>query len=83
MIKKGWFVVKEVRAWEWVEDLDMFCWVEKTHERITKNRETKEEADNDFTELGFNTNTKTIVQCQDEIKLNKTWIRHIVQYGRV
>ena len=24
-----WFVVKEVRAWEWVDDLNMFCWVQK------------------------------------------------------
>ena len=42
-------------------------------------RETKEEADMDFAELGFAIKPNAIVQCHDEIKKEKYWVRHIVQ----
>jgi hypothetical protein len=79
MRKLVWFVVKEVRKWEWVDDLNMFCWVEKSHEHITPDRDTEEEANQDFAELGFTLSPTATVQCQDCIKKSELWTRYIVQ----
>lgn len=76
-----WFVVKEVRAWEWVEHLDMYCWVSKSHERITPERNTEEEANEDFARLGFRLSSTACVQCNDEINIGEFWVRYIVQMG--
>lgn len=76
-----WFVVKEVRKWEWVDELNMFCWVEESHEHITPDRDTEEEANQDFENLGFVFSDRAHVQCHDEIKIGKSWTRHIVQCG--
>lgn len=76
-----WFVVKEVRKWELVDELNMFCWVEESHEHITPDRDTEEEANQDFAELGFALSPTATVQCHDEIKIGKSWTRHIVQCG--
>lgn len=78
--KQEWFVVKQTYDWEWVEDLNMFCWVNKTHSQFTQSRATQEEATKDFTELGFklNPSPNVVVQCQD-IKKGKSWTRYIVQ----
>ena len=42
-------------------------------------RETQEEADKDFAELGFAIKPNVIVQCHDEIEKEKSWVRYIVQ----
>lgn len=78
--KQEWFVVKQTYDWEWVEDLNMFCWVNKTHSQFTPSRATQEEATQDFAELGFklNPSPNVVVQCQD-IKKGKSWTRYIVQ----
>lgn len=77
--KREWFVVKQTYDWEWVEDLNMFCWVNKTHSQFTQSRATQEEATKDFTELGFVIKPNVIVQCHDEIEKEKSWVRYIVQ----
>lgn len=77
--KREWFVVKQTYDWEWVEDLNMFCWVNKTHSQFTQSRATQEEATQDFTELGFVIKPNVIVQCHDEIEKEKSWVRYIVQ----
>lgn len=72
-------MVKQTYDWEWVEDLNMFCWVNKTHSQFTQSRATQEEATKDFTELGFVIKPNVIVQCHDEIEKEKSWVRYIVQ----
>lgn len=74
-----WFVKKQVHEWQFVDELDMFCWVTISDEIITPMRATEEEANNDFINLGFKIKDKAVIQCHDEIKLNKSWVRHIVQ----
>lgn len=81
MRKQVWFVVKVVCTWKYVEELDRMCWVEKSHERITPCRDTKEEANQDFAELGFRLSSTACVQCNDEIKIGEFWVRYIVQMG--
>lgn len=76
-----YFVVKVVRTWEFVEELARMSWVEKSHERITPCRDTKEEANKDFENLGFVFSDRAHVQCHDEINIGKSWTRHIVQCG--
>jgi hypothetical protein len=46
---------------------------------VTPMRETQEEADKDFAELGFTLEPNVIVQCHDEIEKEKSWVRYIVQ----
>lgn len=74
-----WFVKKQVLEWQFVDKLDMFCWVTISDEIITPMRATEEEANNDFINLGFKIRDKVVIQRHDEIKLNKSWVRHIVQ----
>lgn len=74
-----YFVVKVVCTWKYVEELGRMCWVEKSHERITPGRDTKEEANQDFENLGFVFSDRAHVQCHDEIKIGESWTRHIVQ----
>lgn len=81
MMKQVWFVVKEVRAWKYVEELGKMSWVEESHVRITPERDTKEDANQDFAELGFKLSDRALVQCHDEIKIGKSWTRYIVQCG--
>lgn len=74
-----WFVVKDVCDWEWVDGLNTYCWVRKSHQQITPDRYTQEEANKDFVNLGFKLSTTSTLQCQDEIKIGETWTRYIVQ----
>ena len=79
IVRNVWFVVKSVRKWEWVDYLNMFCWVEESHEHITPERDTEEEANQDFAELGFALSPTATVQCQDYLKKGELWTRYIVQ----
>lgn len=76
-----YFVVKVVRTWQYVEELDRMSWVEKSHERITPCRDTKEEANQDFENLGFVFSDRADIKCHDTIKIGESWTRHIVQCG--
>lgn len=78
-MKKKWFVQKEELIWKFVPEHNMYCWVSILNEIVTPMRETQEEADMDFAELGFAIKPNAIVQCQDEIRIGKSWVRHIVQ----
>lgn len=79
IVRNVWFVVKSVHKWEWMDDLNMFCWVEESHEHITPERDTEEEANRDFAELGFALSPTATVQCQDCLKKGELWTRYIVQ----
>ena len=52
-MKRNWFVKKEEYVWQFVPEHDMYCWVIVLNEMVTPMRETQEEADKDFAELGF------------------------------
>lgn len=76
--KTVWFVVKITNIWTWDENLKMFVWVEKSR-KYTAKRNTEEEANKDFENLGFSINSNALVQCKDFIIHEKKWIRYIVQ----
>ena len=78
-MERNWFVQKEEWIWKFVPELNMYCWVSILNEIVTPMRETQEEADIDFAELGFSIKPNAIVQCNDEIEKEKHWVRHIVQ----
>ena len=48
-----WFVLMTISHWEWVEDLNRYCIVRKMETHLTPDRATKEEANEDFKNLGF------------------------------
>ena len=78
-MERNWFVKKEELIWKFVPEHNMYCWVSILNEIVTPMRETQEEADIDFAELGFAIKQNAIVQCHDEIEKEKSWVRHIVQ----
>lgn len=82
MNEKFWFVVRQKRVWEFSPSLNGYSWVEIEHKRITPNRQNKIEAENDFNKLGFYLNYNRIIQYNDNIIPQKTWIRYIIQCGK-
>ena len=78
-MKRNWFVKKEEYVWQFSPEHNMYCWSVVLNEMVTPMRETQEEADKDFTELGFDIKPNVIVQCHDEIVKEKSWVRYIVQ----
>ena len=76
---RNWFVKKEEYVWQFVKELNMYCWSKILNEIVTPIRETQEEADKDFAKLGFELKANVIVQCHDVIEKEKSWTRHIVQ----
>jgi hypothetical protein len=79
IMTQNWFVKKEEYVWQFVPELNMYCWSKILNEIVTPIRETQEEADKDFVELGFALKPNVIVQCHDVIENEKHWTRHIVQ----
>lgn len=74
---KNWCILKVVRKWEFVEDLNSFCWVEKRIEYLHK-AHTKEQCEQAWIELGFEFNPNHPIQCKD-MKHDKIWTRFIIQ----
>ena len=81
MEERVYFVMREKRVWQYVEELNKHCWVTISREKVSQNRREISEANKDFERLGFNTKSGpgVIAQCNDNIVPNKLWLRHIVQ----
>lgn len=81
MEEKVYFVIREERVWQYVQELNMNCWVTISHKKVSQNRREISDANNDFERLGFEIKSGpgVIVQCHDNIIPNKFWVRHIVQ----
>ena len=78
---KVYFVMREKRVWQYVEELNKHCWVTISRKKVSTNRREISEANKDFERLGFEIKSGpgVIVQCHDNIVPNKYWVRHIVQ----
>lgn len=81
IIARMWSVIRESREWAFVESLGRYCWVEVLREQITTDRETQQEAEQDFTDLGFERGPG-VIGCYDEITEGVKWVRYIVQHKR-
>ena len=81
MKEKVYFVMREKRVWQYVEELNNHCWVTISRIKVSPNRREISEANKDFERLGFGIKSGpgVIVQCHDNIVPNKLWLRHIVQ----
>ena len=81
MEEKVYFVMRENLVWKYVEELKKHCWVTISRTKVSTNRSEIEEANKDFTRLGFaiKSGPGVMVQCHDNIVPNKFWVRHIVQ----
>lgn len=77
-VKKEWFVIKEVRAWEHVQDLGLYCWVSVLHQQITPTRNSKDEANEDYLNLGFKPHPGGL-HATEEITPGKLWVSYMVQ----
>ena len=75
-------VFKQIRQWQYVEGLGN-CWVTIYNEKTSPLRQTQEEADKDFAELGFKISSSATVQCHDDITKEVIWVRYIVQKVRI
>ena len=82
---KVYFVIREERVWQYVEELKKHCWVTISHKKVSPNRREISEANKDFKRLGFGIKSGpgVIVQCHDNIVQNKYWVRHIVQRSNI
>ena len=78
-----WCVFRTESRYEYDSELKMNVWREYSHEEVTPRRESQEEADKDFAELGFKLCPNAICQCNDDIKPEKYWVRHIVQHKTI
>ena len=78
---KKWCIYRIVCDWQFVEEFGQFLWTEVSREKVTPERELKEDAEADFSKLGFDVrkSKNTAVQCHDDIKKGKKWVRHIMQ----
>ena len=76
-----WYVMREVRVWQFVENLNMFCWCNISREKVSPNRQLVAEANADFEKLGFalKGGPGVVVQCHDDVTPRKKWVRYIVQ----
>lgn len=85
MEEKVYFVIREERVWQYVQELNMNCWVTISHKKVSPNRRDISDANKDFQRLGFaiKSSTGVIVQCHDNIVPNKFWVRHIVQRSNI
>lgn len=81
-MQKSWFVVKEINIWEFVPEFSQYLWVNKERKQITPSRDDEEKANEDFAKLGFKPKSNE-VNCYDDIRPGKTWVRHIVQCGTI
>ena len=81
MEEKVYFVMREKRVWKYEADINMFCWVTISRQKVSPNRREISEANKDFERLGFTTKSGpgVTVQFHDNIVPNKLWLRHIVQ----
>ena len=81
MEEKVYFVMREKRVWQYVEELNKHCWVTISRKKVSTKRREISEVNKDFERLGFTTKSGpgVIVQCNDNIVPNKLWLRHIVQ----
>ena len=81
MEEKVYFVMREKRVWKYEADINMFCWVTISRQKVSPNRREISESNKDFKRLGFEIKSGpgVIVQCHDSIVPNKYWVRHIVQ----
>ena len=85
MEERVYFVMREKRVWQYVEELNKHCWVTISRQKVSPNRLEIEEANKDFERLGFEIKSGpgVIVQCHDNIVQNKYWVRHIVQRSNI
>ena len=83
--EKVYFVIREERVWQYVQELNMNCWVTISRKKVSPNRREISDANNDFERLGFTTKSGpgVLVQCHDNIVPNKFWVRHIVQCATI
>lgn len=85
MEEKVYFVIREERVWQYVQELNMNCWVTISHKKVSPNRREIADANKDFERLGFEIKSGpgVIVQCHDNIVPNKFLVRHIVQRSNI
>lgn len=62
--KRVWFVLLRTSNWEYVSHLKQCCWVVKSDLRITPERETQEQANEDFANLGYIVKPHTTIQYE-------------------
>lgn len=74
-----WCVIRETRTLRWSAEYKMKLWVLGLREYVTPCRETMEEADEDFENLGFEYDKEATVQSDDHFD-GTIWTRHIVQH---
>lgn len=74
-----YFVKKQIKHWQYVKDLDCYCWVTIFDKKITPFRDSMESANMDFANLGYLINNGATVQCYDDITPEVVWVRYIVQ----
>ena len=85
MEEKVYFVIREELVWQYVEEIKKHCWVTMSRKKVSPNRREIEEANKDFSRLGFTIKSGhgVLVQCHDNIVTNKYWVRHIVQRSNI
>ena len=76
-----WCVIRDVCVRRWDPEFKMNLWHTESHEQVTPARETMEEADEDFVNMGFKYRKTATAQCDDHFE-GATWTRHIVQHCR-
>ena len=76
---RKWGIFQDVREWRYIEEFGRCLWVSVSNERITQARDTQEEANKDFENLGYIIKDGAAVQCYDNIIKGKVWERYIVQ----
>lgn len=62
--KQVWFVLLRTSNWEYVAHLRQSCWVIKSDLRITPDRETQEQANRDFANLGYAIKPHSTIQYE-------------------
>ena len=73
-----WFVLKAVHRKEWSEKFGLFVWCPVLNERVTPDRATQHQADEDFKALGYKINLTATCQYHKERKGN-VMTEYIVQ----
>lgn len=79
MNRKEWFVIRVKLIWQYSSEFNCSLWVTVSREQVTPSRGDKESANKDYADLGFKLRNNRVVQCNDAIIPEKSWIRHIVQ----
>ena len=85
MEEKVYFVIREERVWQYVQELNKHCWVTISRQQVSQNSRKISDANKYFERLGYEIKSGpgVIVQCHDNIIPNKVWVRHIVQCATI